>query len=157
LKVLLRFWTANWLCAASVPVNCDVFLLLYIWRSVHVRMNACYATAVILEIFSSKSGNFWCIFSQKSFVWVALDFFCCQVVKICPEKRILLVCLYWHLWNSIYLVSAFLLLMYVRGLWWKTFVLYHLFFGYTMCTWTFTYERQNLVLAHIIRIMWTIC
>jgi hypothetical protein len=44
------------------------------------------------------------------------------VVKFCPEKRILLVCLYWHLWNSIYLVSAFLLLMYVRGLWWKTFV-----------------------------------
>jgi hypothetical protein len=38
-------------------------------------MNACYATAVILEIFSSKSGNFWCIFSQKSFVSVALDFF----------------------------------------------------------------------------------
>jgi hypothetical protein len=60
-------------------------------------MNACYATAVILEKISSKSGNFWCIFSQKSFVSVALDFFCSQVVKFCPEKRILLVCLYWHL------------------------------------------------------------
>ncbi len=139
----------------SCSSDCDVFLLLYIWRSVHVRMNACYVNVVILENFSSKSGNFWCIFSQKSFVSVALDFFCCQLVKICPKQRILLVCLYWHLWNSIYLVSAILLLMYVRGLWWKTFAL-PLLFWYTMCTWTFTYERQNLVLAHIIRIMWTI-
>jgi hypothetical protein len=30
-------------------------------------MNACYVIVLILEIFSSKFGNFWCIFSQKSF------------------------------------------------------------------------------------------
>jgi hypothetical protein len=34
-------------------------------------------------------------FSQKSSVWVTLDFNLCQVVKICPQKRKRKKC--WHL------------------------------------------------------------